>query len=61
MKRHSYGRFFSIVIGVLTLALTVSTLFSLAQQEQISDLPLPPEMLAELTALPPPKVRLWLI
>ncbi len=39
MKRHFYGRCLSIFVGILTLTITVSALFSLAQQGPLASEP----------------------
>lgn len=41
MKNRSYGRLSSVVVGVLTLVITISALFSLAQQLPSVPFPLP--------------------
>lgn len=58
MKRRFYSRFLSIFVGISTLAITISALLSLAQQQPPSDITIPPEIRADLdAAVPPQKVQ----
>lgn len=56
MNSRCYDWGISVVIGVITLAMILFAVSSLAQQEPLPIAEVPPEILAELTALPPPVI-----